>query len=201
MPSGLSGGRSRGAADLLFEDAEIHGVHVVRQDFTLRNRRGLRLECSHWQFGRSDVPVPCVVYLHGNSGCRVEAQTSNLVPQPAGLGEPGQVYMLLTAGFTVFAFDFGGSGQSEGEYISLGWLAAGRVSGRAGGQVGAGGLGYSAGLPAELPQRVQHRDLGGPRPPGRLEPGRQGRSMGAVTALMHAYRYAAPTARVLSCLQ
>lgn len=45
--------------------------------------------------------------MHGNSSARTEA--IEIVPY------------LLSANITVFCFDFGGCGLSEGEYISLGW--------------------------------------------------------------------------------
>ena len=51
--------------------------------------------------------MPVVVYLHGNSSSRVEGLK--------GLPE------LLKRGINLFVFDFAGCGQSEGEYISLGW--------------------------------------------------------------------------------
>jgi pimeloyl-ACP methyl ester carboxylesterase len=48
-----------------------------------------------------------VVYLHGNSSSRLEAIT--VLPT------------LLPRGITVFAFDFAGSGISEGDHVSLGY--------------------------------------------------------------------------------
>lgn len=51
--------------------------------------------------------LPCVVFLHGNSSCRLEAIP--LVP------------LLLPLSISVFCFDFSGCGLSEGDYISLGW--------------------------------------------------------------------------------
>jgi len=50
--------------------------------------------------------MPVVIFLHGNASSRME-----------GLYQ-GEV--LLEKGINVFAFDFSGSGMSEGEYISLG---------------------------------------------------------------------------------
>ena len=51
--------------------------------------------------------MPCVIYLHGNSSSRCEAITAMLKLCPENM--------------TVFSLDFAGSGQSDGEYISLGW--------------------------------------------------------------------------------
>lgn len=47
-----------------------------------------------------------VLYLHGNSGCRVDAN------EPA--------WYLLRAGLAVCCFDFGGCGSSEGDLVTLG---------------------------------------------------------------------------------
>ena len=82
----------------------------VRHDFILVNSRGLALRCSHWQphvVDRSADELPCVIFTHGNSSSRVEA----LNHLPACLG----------MGMTLFAFDFSGSGKSEGAYVSLGF--------------------------------------------------------------------------------
>jgi len=51
--------------------------------------------------------MPCVIYLHGNSSCRLEAL--ECVPY------------ILPSNMTLMCFDFPGCGLSEGEYISLGW--------------------------------------------------------------------------------
>eukprot|EP00571_Detonula_confervacea_P015627 CAMPEP_0172308426 /NCGR_PEP_ID=MMETSP1058-20130122/9015_1 /TAXON_ID=83371 /ORGANISM="Detonula confervacea, Strain CCMP 353" /LENGTH=774 /DNA_ID=CAMNT_0013020835 /DNA_START=134 /DNA_END=2455 /DNA_ORIENTATION=+ len=50
---------------------------------------------------------PVVIYMHGNSSSRTE-----VIPQ---LGH------LLSLGVSVVAFDFAGSGKSEGEFVSLGF--------------------------------------------------------------------------------
>ena len=50
--------------------------------------------------------LPCVVFLHGNSGCRVDAFDA--------------VRVLLPLNFTVFTLDFAGSGLSEGRVHALG---------------------------------------------------------------------------------
>jgi pimeloyl-ACP methyl ester carboxylesterase len=51
-------------------------------------------------------PMPCVVYLHGNSGSRVDGQ---------------EILYLLRHGFTLFTYDASGSGRSEGDYVTLGY--------------------------------------------------------------------------------
>jgi len=124
----------------------------TRYDTTLTSCRGMRLQCSHF------LPVPrgeqkpreakpCVIYLHANAGCRLEALP--LIPR------------LLPLGISVFAFDFAGCGHSEGEYVSLGWHER-----------------------EDLVTCVAHL-----RETGLVSAiGLWGRSMGAVTALLHADR-------------
>ena len=88
----------------------VEGKHFQRTDLSLINKRGLHLACSFWEPIDSERPcprLPCVIYLHGNSSSRTEAWPD--------------ARDLLAMNITVFAFDFSGCGQSEGEYISLGW--------------------------------------------------------------------------------
>lgn len=94
-----------GPAVFSFGDREF-----VRQDFVVQNDRGQRLQCSHWKPVDADddpEPRPCVVYLHGNSSCRLEAL--------------GVLRTCLASGLTVVALDCAGCGKSDGEYISLGY--------------------------------------------------------------------------------
>lgn len=81
------------------------------------------MQCSFYRRVAPDSPVPAVVYLHGNSGCRCDADDA--------------LHTMLPFGASVFTFDFSGdgfacvcfcflpsvlpgSGQSEGDYVSLG---------------------------------------------------------------------------------
>ena len=92
------------------EKFEIKGKFYKRTDFSIKNKRNLRLQCSFWEpydEEREFERLPCVVYLHGNSSSRCEAVS--------------EVKYLLPMNITFFAFDFAGCGKSEGEYISLGW--------------------------------------------------------------------------------
>eukprot|EP00164_Ancoracysta_twista_P001874 GFYU01002462.1.p1 GENE.GFYU01002462.1~~GFYU01002462.1.p1 ORF type:complete len:567 (-),score=72.17 GFYU01002462.1:16-1656(-) len=80
-----------------------------REDLTVTNDRNQQLACSWWtpvDFDDKSSPLPCVIYCHGNCGSRCDAIES--------------VALLLPEGYTVFALDFSGSGQSGGEFISLG---------------------------------------------------------------------------------
>jgi pimeloyl-ACP methyl ester carboxylesterase len=91
---------------------KLLGKHYERQDLQLRNGRGHILECSHFvptgylKDGGGRRKPPCVVFLHGNSSCRLEA-LELLAP-------------LLPLGVTIFCMDFSGSGISGGDYVSLG---------------------------------------------------------------------------------
>ncbi|XP_022849221.1 uncharacterized protein LOC111371454 isoform X3 [Olea europaea var. sylvestris] len=51
--------------------------------------------------------LPCVIYCHGNSGCRADASEAAII--------------LLPSNITVFTLDFSGSGLSGGEHVTLGW--------------------------------------------------------------------------------
>ncbi|EGR34508.1 hypothetical protein IMG5_009170 [Ichthyophthirius multifiliis] len=79
---------------------------IKRHDFDIKNKKNQTLKCSFYMFNDSQIAFPCVIYLHCNSGSRLE----------------GQMYVeqLLEKGMQVFLFDFSGSGQSDGEYITLG---------------------------------------------------------------------------------
>jgi len=84
------------------------GEVYSRQDFAVTNNRGMRLECSQWA-GRG-APGPTLVYLHGNASCRLEAL--------------GVLSLCLSLGISLVAVDTGGSGMSEGNYVSLGYHEA-----------------------------------------------------------------------------
>ncbi|KRX04307.1 hypothetical protein PPERSA_03547 [Pseudocohnilembus persalinus] len=81
-------------------------VKIKRHDLTLNNKNLQNIQCSFYQFD-DENSYPVVVYLHCNSGSRLE----------------GQQYLqqLLELGVQLFVFDFQGCGLSDGEYISLGY--------------------------------------------------------------------------------
>jgi alpha-beta hydrolase superfamily lysophospholipase len=96
--------------DLGPTDFVIDHIRVQRTDLVITNHFGNKLQCSHYEpheSSRSWNELPCVIYLHGNSSCRLEAIEA--------------VNYLLPSNITLFCFDFAGCGMSEGEYISLGW--------------------------------------------------------------------------------
>jgi len=84
--------------------------HFVRSDFHIPGAHGFRLACSWWQPVPADhltEQLPCVIYMHGNSSCRIEALDA--------------LQLTLQMGISLLAFDFAGCGQSEGDNITLGY--------------------------------------------------------------------------------
>jgi len=106
--------------------------------------------CSHFEpleTKRQWKAMPCVIYMHGNSSCRLEALEL--------------VDYFLTSSITLFCFDFPACGLSEGEFISLGWFERDDV----------------ASIVEYLRSERNVSTIG-----------LWGRSMGAVTALLHGDR-------------
>lgn len=133
------------------------GTNFTRDDTTLLTERGYRIECSHW---RPPQTTSVVVYMHGNASARVEVFQ--------------QLSYLLALGTSVFAFDFAGSGLSEGDYVSLGYFER-----------------------EDLATVIAHlRATLGSQIPICL----WGRSMGAATALMYASREATMPIQNVKCL-
>ena len=97
-------------SDLGPEKFMINNNTYKRTDLTLTNERKFSIKCSFWEpidEERQCERLPCVIYLHGNSSSRVEAVA--------------EVKILLPMNITLFAIDFSGCGQSEGDFISLGY--------------------------------------------------------------------------------
>ena len=127
-------------------------------DFTVKNPRGLKVLCSIWgpkhlrgagDEDENEEAMPCVVYMHGNSSARVEAVA--------------EIRSVLSIGARLLAFDFSGSGLSEGEYVSLGYFEK-----------------------DDLQSVVEHLRSDKTMPTSTIA--LWGRSMGASTALMHGQR-------------
>lgn len=97
--------------DLGPSEFEYNGERYRRIDFQLETSQGKqRIECSQWEPTQlSSIYTPFVIYMHGNSSSRTE-----VIPQCLSF--------LLTLGVRVVAFDFSGSGKSDGEYVSLGYF-------------------------------------------------------------------------------
>eukprot|EP00927_Polykrikos_kofoidii_P073229 TRINITY_DN69291_c0_g1_i1.p1 TRINITY_DN69291_c0_g1~~TRINITY_DN69291_c0_g1_i1.p1 ORF type:complete len:447 (+),score=42.68 TRINITY_DN69291_c0_g1_i1:90-1343(+) len=85
-------------------------VVYERSEFTLLSDRAHALKCSYFSPMEDSLAEssarPCVVYLHGMSGCRTDVVT--LLPH------------LLKYDITVCSVDFSGCGESGGTYVSLG---------------------------------------------------------------------------------
>ncbi|KAG5390315.1 hypothetical protein IGI04_031856 [Brassica rapa subsp. trilocularis] len=95
--------------DLLEQEFLLKGRWYQRKDLEVKNSRGDTLKCSHYmpvECSEDRRPLPCVVYCHGNSGCRADASEAAIV--------------LLPSNITIFTLDFSGSGLSGGDYVTLG---------------------------------------------------------------------------------
>ncbi|XP_061347931.1 uncharacterized protein LOC133293376 isoform X3 [Gastrolobium bilobum] len=95
--------------DLLDHEFVLKGKWFQRKDVEIKNSRGDVLQCSHYLpiVSPDGKPLPCVIYCHGNSGCRADASEAAII--------------LLPSNITVFTLDFSGSGISGGEHVTLGW--------------------------------------------------------------------------------
>ena len=98
------------ASDLGASVQSLNNTQIRRLDFDLKNKNNLNLKCSYYQIIDSKTKQPnsqiCVIYLHGNSGSRLEGLS--VMPY------------VIEKGMNFCSFDFAGCGLSEGEYISLG---------------------------------------------------------------------------------
>lgn len=78
-----------------------------RTDLQLHNEvRGTNLECSFWEPVDSQRPqtkLPCVIYLHGNTGCRLDGAEN--------------VILLLPLNISLFTLDFSAAGWSDGNFL------------------------------------------------------------------------------------
>ncbi|KAL4429960.1 hypothetical protein ABPG74_000326 [Tetrahymena malaccensis] len=78
----------------------------MRKDFQVINSRQEKLQCSLFTPKNEQQSNLLVIYLHGNSGCRLEANpiVANIAP----------------LGYHVCSYDSSGCGLSEGKYVTLG---------------------------------------------------------------------------------
>lgn len=133
-----------------------------RQDLDIQSHRPDRcmLKCSHFKpepkEGERPLRRPVVIFCHGNAASRQE-----------GLH---LIRTVLAASADLFLFDFGGSGLSEGEYVSLGHFEKEDL--------------------AAVVERLRSLDYVS-------SIALWGRSMGAVTALLYAVRDATISGMVL----
>ncbi|EGR27774.1 serine protease family, putative [Ichthyophthirius multifiliis] len=86
----------------------INGHIIQRKDLIIKNQKNQNLQCTIYQSLQNTLIKfqPCIIYLHGNQGSRVESTAiiNHVMPQ-----------------FTLVSFDFSGSGKSEGQYVTMGF--------------------------------------------------------------------------------
>ena len=126
------------------------GKIYKRKDYEIKSSQGYKLKCSFIEPSPESRPskkMPVLLYLHGNSSSRIEG--INIAP------------ILLKKNINLFTFDFAGCGQSEGEYISLGYHESHDVK-----------------IIIDFIEKI----------PGTGKIGLWGRSMGAATAMIYAHR-------------
>ena len=92
----------------LFLDAG-DGNTYIRHPLNFENQRRQKIVGSIYVKDTQDLMDggPCVIYMHGNASSQLEGQF--LVPN------------FCPHGFAVYCFDFAGCGESDGDYISLGY--------------------------------------------------------------------------------
>ncbi|KAL4485077.1 hypothetical protein ABPG72_014597 [Tetrahymena utriculariae] len=104
--------------DLGPQRQQFKEYRAYRQDIELKNRDNKIIKCSLFEplhiskIVSNEAPgdsnrFACIIYCHGNSGCRLDA-----VPY---------LDHFIQRGIGLFCFDFYGSGMSEGEYVTLGF--------------------------------------------------------------------------------
>eukprot|EP01156_Anaeramoeba_ignava_P007606 Anaeramoba_ignava/a352826_35.p1 GENE.a352826_35~~a352826_35.p1 ORF type:complete len:351 (-),score=104.71 a352826_35:43-1065(-) len=92
---------------------KFNGIYVQREIYEIKNERGLKLKTSLYRpirLNKKQKPIPCVIYCHGNAAnqCSAIEYAAYLLPQ----------------NIAVLGFDFAGCGNSDGDYISLGFHEA-----------------------------------------------------------------------------
>ncbi|CAG9324010.1 unnamed protein product [Blepharisma stoltei] len=92
-------------ADLGHKQFSLGKTWYQRRDFQLVSIRGI-LQCSWFDSIKQD-PKKCVIYCHGNCGCRIDSFDI--------------LEHILKHRMSLVCFDFGGCGLSEGDYVSLGF--------------------------------------------------------------------------------
>ena len=62
--------------DLGPTEFKVGDTRICRTDINIKSRRGHKIVCSHFEpleCDRQWEELPCVIYMHGNSSCRLEA--------------------------------------------------------------------------------------------------------------------------------
>ncbi|MED6188577.1 hypothetical protein PIB30_087209 [Stylosanthes scabra] len=74
-------------SDLLDQEFMLRGKWYQRKDVEVKNSRGDVLKCSHYVpiISPEGKPLPCVIYCHGNSGCRADASEAAIILLPSNI--------------------------------------------------------------------------------------------------------------------
>lgn len=80
---------------------------LTREDFNVTNKNHHNMVCSVFLPENHTENTLCVIYLHSQTGCRLEGLTIR--------------DRCAEIGVALCVFDFSGCGNSEGDYVSLGW--------------------------------------------------------------------------------
>lgn len=62
------------------------GVQMERADFKVSNNQKMTLQCSMWMPRTKEEVLGVVIYLHGNSSCRVDATRTGVLETVGPLG-------------------------------------------------------------------------------------------------------------------
>jgi pimeloyl-ACP methyl ester carboxylesterase len=65
-----------GPAKFIVKGHDGTNFKIQRTDFTLKNAKGIDIVCSHfepYEENREFAELPCCIYMHGNSSCRLES--------------------------------------------------------------------------------------------------------------------------------
>ena len=85
------------------------GLSCQQDNFVIKNNKNEDLHCSITTLANQEPGTrrPCVIYMHGNAGNKHEglSMAANILP----------------LGIDLFTFDFSGCGNSDGQWVTLGW--------------------------------------------------------------------------------
>lgn len=81
-------------------------TNITRNDIIVKNQKGQSLHASHFLPTGAGIKIPTIVFLHGRSG---SLEQCHFLLEAA-----------ISKGVAVFSFDFAGSGNSDGDFVSLG---------------------------------------------------------------------------------
>ena len=85
----------------------LGGVNVTLNHFTHQNLKAEKLCATFVSPSQAEGKRPCVIYMHGNASNKTEGLSlmNDLIPK----------------GIDLLTFDFSGCGNSEGQWVTLGY--------------------------------------------------------------------------------